>query len=186
MARIGIFAGTFDPVHDGHEAFVRAAIDTCQLDKVVFLPEAKPRFKHNVTPILHRVAMLRLVCAENPKLSVMQLPEESFSVARTWRQLRRIFAGDTLVLMIGSDAAAYLPTWPNVDELYKTAEIVVGQRQNDAPPKLPIAAKFISTAQQHMSASEIREGKKVALLPAVYAYAVQHQLYGALGRHEEI
>jgi cytidyltransferase-like protein len=53
MKHIGIYPGSFDPVHEGHFAFAKAALETGRLDTVIFLPEMKPRGKPQVTPSNH-------------------------------------------------------------------------------------------------------------------------------------
>ncbi|HVI69805.1 MAG TPA: adenylyltransferase/cytidyltransferase family protein, partial [Magnetospirillaceae bacterium] len=60
MKRVGVFSGTFDPVHRGHLAFALSAQKRAQLDTVVFLPEHSPRGKIAVGSFTHRLEMLRL------------------------------------------------------------------------------------------------------------------------------
>ena len=67
VKRIGIFAGTFDPVHKGHISFALQAIEAAGLDEVVFLPEPRPRHKQSVTDQSHRIAMINLAIKAYPK-----------------------------------------------------------------------------------------------------------------------
>ncbi|HEU5121705.1 MAG TPA: adenylyltransferase/cytidyltransferase family protein, partial [Candidatus Saccharimonadales bacterium] len=69
MRRIGIYSGTFDPVHYGHIAFAASAIRACNLDEVVFLPEPQPRYKAGVTDIAHRLALLTMATAAQSNLT---------------------------------------------------------------------------------------------------------------------
>ena len=66
--RVGIYPGAFDPVHKGHIAFALAAITAHQLDKVFFLPEPSPRHKQGVKALDHRVEMVRLATANDPRI----------------------------------------------------------------------------------------------------------------------
>src|SRR5438270_13558590 len=111
MARIGIYAGTFDPVHAGHIGFALQAAQQARLDKLYFLPERRPRDKRGVEHFGHRVAMLRRAIKPHPKFGVLELPDISFSIERTLPRLEQKFQGDHLVFLFGSDAALQLPDW---------------------------------------------------------------------------
>ncbi|HKX73308.1 MAG TPA: adenylyltransferase/cytidyltransferase family protein [Candidatus Saccharimonadales bacterium] len=178
MARIGIFAGTFDPVHNGHVAFALAAMNDCHLDSVVFLPEREPRGKHGVTPIGHRVAMLECVVADRPDFSLLQLAEPQFDVRATLPQLQRRFAGDELFLLVGSDVAAHIVRWDGAKELLAAMEVVIGQRAGDPLPQLPVSTIVLPTVQAHVAASDIRSGLSQDIAPDVRKYIDAHHLYG--------
>ena len=82
MSKVGIFSGTFDPVHAGHIAFALEAMESAGLDKVYFLPESMPRRKSGVTHYAHRLAMLELALKPYNKLSILELPDKQFSVVK--------------------------------------------------------------------------------------------------------
>jgi nicotinate-nucleotide adenylyltransferase len=178
VARIGIFAGTFDPVHNGHVAFALAAMNGCRLDSVVFLPEREPRGKRNVTPIRHRAAMVECVVARQPGFRLLQLAEPQFDVRATLPQLQRRFVGDELFLMVGSDVAAHIMHWDGAEELLAAMKVVVGQRAGDPPPQLPASAMLLPTMQAHVAASDIRSGRSQDIAPDVRKYIDAHHLYG--------
>ncbi len=73
MKKVGILAGTFDPIHIGHIAFALRAIEKAQLDKVILLPEREPRRKRNVTDFNHRLSMLKLSVKSFELLEVLEL-----------------------------------------------------------------------------------------------------------------
>jgi nicotinate-nucleotide adenylyltransferase len=131
--RIGIYAGTFDPVHVGHVTFALQAVVAAGLTRVYFLPERRPRDKSQVEHFGHRVAMLRRALRPHPQFEVLELVDVSFSVERTLPFLQQRFAGDELVFLFGSDIVAGLADWPHVDQLLKSAELVIGLRQKDDP-----------------------------------------------------
>jgi nicotinate-nucleotide adenylyltransferase len=131
MSRIGIYAGTFDPVHAGHIAFALQALQAAQLDKVYFLPERRPRAKQQVEHFGHRVAMLKKAIQPHPQFAVLELVEVNFSVERTLPWLQNHFAGDELVFLFGSDIVPDLSSWPNVERLLQDGEFVIGLRFED-------------------------------------------------------
>jgi nicotinate-nucleotide adenylyltransferase len=178
VARIGVFAGTFDPVHNGHVAFALAAMNDCRLDSVVFLPEREPRGKHGVTPIGHRIAMLEYALADLPDFTLLQLAEPQFDVSATLPQLQRHFAGDELFLLVGSDVAAHMVRWDGVEELLAAMKVVVGQRAGGPSPQLPVSAMLLPTMQAHVAASDIRSGLSQDIAPDVRKYIDAHHLYG--------
>ena len=132
MYRIGIFSGSFDPVHKGHIAFALEAADVAKLDKVYFAPEVKPRRKPGITHIAHRLAMLQLVVRSQPRLDVVELPGKYFLPQTTLAHLHQRFPKDKLVLLLGSDLFEHLvehsEQWPNVEALLGQVELVVSAR----------------------------------------------------------
>lgn len=190
MKRIGIFSGTFDPVHEGHLAFAEAARSQCQLDEVVLLPEPQPRGKQDVTSLEHRVAMLQQSVTNREGLRVLTLPSQQFSVAETLPQLRELFRDAEIIILMGSDVARSLPHWERVAELLREVSLAIGLRGPDQPADLkPILRKleqthhitirhcFIQTPHPHLTSSQIRHGQSKGL-PQTTTYAQTHNLYG--------
>lgn len=132
MKKIGIFSGTFDPVHGGHIAFALDAIQAAGLAKVYFLPEARPRRKQGVTHYAHRLAMLKLALKPYAKLDVLELPDKQFSVVRTLPRIKKKLPGSQLYLLIGSDTLEFLNTgqWPDTELLLEQARLIVGVRSS--------------------------------------------------------
>lgn len=134
MARItvGIYPGAFDPVHDGHVAFAEAALLKHGLDKVYFLPEPRPRHKQGVKALEHRVAMVERAIRSNPRFGTIVLEQQRFTVHQTWPLLVSRFAGAKMYLLLGSDVAGHLASWPDIDELISTApQFVIALRGSD-------------------------------------------------------
>lgn len=177
IKRIGIYSGTFDPVHYGHIAFALAAIEQCGLDSVVFLPEPNPRGKKSATPLEHRAAMLRLACQTYPRLSVLILSDERFTVAATLPHLQAKFPDAKLILLFGTDVATRIAQWPNARELLDQVELAIGLRHGDKPPDIPGHVAFIKTDHSHVAASHVRNGQSQDIVPAVSNYIKQHKLY---------
>lgn len=192
MRRIGIFAGTFDPVHRGHVAFAVEARRVCGLDEVVFLPEHRPRSKTGVTAIEHRLALLELAVGRAAGLRVERLESAQFSVAATLPELRSRFPGAQFTLLVGSDVVASLQRWDDIGRLLKEMRLAVGIRRGAAPELVADAMRSlerrcgyaadytcISAPDNGEASSRIRDHPAGVsrLQPGVLGYIRQHNLY---------
>lgn len=195
--RIGIYAGTFDPVHSGHISFALQALQAANLDMVYFLPERRPRAKQNVEHFAHRVAMLNKATLPHPRLKVVELVDVSFSVERTLPYLQKRFPEAKLVFMFGSDIVPGLDKWRHVSKLLKQNELVIGLRHGDKskdihriveswPTKPPAITMFPSYAPR-VSSGRIRQALRLGrpaeaegVLSSVERYSNQHWLYVSL------
>lgn len=146
---IGLFGGTFDPIHRGHLALARAAMERCKLHRIHFVPANIPPHKQRqtLTPFIHRFTMLVLATAEEKAFvpSLLEAPEESefgrkargdkpenakpnYTI-ETVRHLKRSFkASDRLFLLIGMDAFADIAKWHESEALFRECEFVVAGR----------------------------------------------------------
>lgn len=181
-ARIGIYSGTFDPVHAGHIAFALATLRTCKLDKVVFLPEAQPRNKQDVTTISHRVTLLEAALANTSSLEVIRLLHPTFTVRHVLPQLRILFTGAELTLLVGSDVARSLPYWPDSDELLSEMSLAIGMRAGDTEEAVRqlVASNditFIRTDFSGLTSSQVRNGKAAHLSETAAEYVRKNALY---------
>src|SRR5690606_21472182 len=131
MKRVGIYAGTFDPVHEGHLAFAEQALKLCKLDKIYFLVEPRPRRKQGVKALEHREAMLRLAVADYDKFGMIMLEQINFSVEETLPKLQSLFKGARLFMLMGEDVFAHLNSWPHVEELLGASSFIIGIRKDD-------------------------------------------------------
>jgi nicotinate-nucleotide adenylyltransferase len=138
---IGIFGGTFDPIHFGH---LRTALDVQQaleLEEVRFIPLRDPphRDPPKTRPEL-RLEMLNAAIADQPGFRVddreLMRADKSYTV-RTLRSLRTELGNEpALCLIVGSDAFRGFPDWYRPEEILQLAHIVVMQRPGDPPPDL--------------------------------------------------
>ncbi|HEY5152995.1 MAG TPA: nicotinate-nicotinamide nucleotide adenylyltransferase [Candidatus Saccharimonadales bacterium] len=193
--RIGIYAGTFDPVHSGHVTFALQALQAAGLDKVYFLPERRPRNKQHVAHFGHRVAMLRRALKPHPQFDALELVDVSFSVERTLPELQREFKGDQLVFLFGSDVLRRLRDWPDADRLLSGSELVIGLRAQDdrqelhrlieAWPTQPKALTMFASYAPDVSSGRVREALRrhqstSGLLSSVERYSDRNWLYVSL------
>ncbi len=190
--RIGIYAGTFDPVHAGHVAFGLQALRASELDKVYFLPERQPRRKRGVEHFGHRVAMIRLALQPHPQFEVLDLPDINFSVARTLPRLKKQFGRAQLVFLFGSDVVPNIQAWADADRLLKDAELVVGLRAEadrdklhqvvEAWPVQPRTLTMFTSYSPRVSSGRVRQAlyrqrPAAGLLKSVERYSDRNWLY---------
>jgi nicotinate-nucleotide adenylyltransferase len=138
--RIGLFGGTFDPVHIGHLLVGAAAIEEAALDKLVWIPAGRSPFKPDAepTPGVLRLRMLRAALAGNLRSEVstvdLERPGPSYTVD-TVRWAAKNWPGSTLFWLIGEDHLAGLPQWRDATELARLLEFLVVPR-----PGSPVVA----------------------------------------------
>ncbi|WLE98121.1 MAG: nicotinate (nicotinamide) nucleotide adenylyltransferase [Candidatus Electrothrix communis] len=139
--RIGLFGGTFDPVHNGHLAIARQAAEEARLDQVLFIPAADP--PHKARPgasYWHRIAMLEIMLetalGEAPasqqirfaiSLLEAELPFPSYTVD-TLFELKKRFAGPIFYFIIGADSLLDLHRWYRYQELLSLTHFIVVSR----------------------------------------------------------
>jgi len=148
--RIGIFGGTFNPVHLGHLRSAEEVAEQQALDRLLFLPCGSPPHKpaEGVAPAHHRVEMVRLAIAGNPRFQLSTIEVErggrSYSVD-TLQALRESMAESELVFILGLDAFREIATWKDYRHLFELCSIVVTSRASTRAPRLrallPVAAR---------------------------------------------
>jgi nicotinate-nucleotide adenylyltransferase len=193
--RIGIYSGTFDPVHAGHIAFALQAMKVAKLDKLYFLPERRPRSKKHVEHYGHRVAMLKQAAKPYPKFDVLDFDDVSFTIKRTLPKLEALHPDSRLVFLVGSDVAEHMGKWDNLERLFATSEILVGIRDMHDAENLqnmiadwkiqPLYAKVIKSHAAAVSSMKVREALRTrkptpGVLPSVVRYSDKNWLYISL------
>jgi nicotinate-nucleotide adenylyltransferase len=130
--RIGIFGGTFDPVHQGHLILADQCRESCRLDRVWFVVAGAPPHKlGDRTAVAYRLEMVRIAIAGQPAFAVSEIeaarPGPHYSV-ETLEAIRRDHPGDDLFFLIGADSLADLPGWREPVRIAQIATIVVVNR----------------------------------------------------------
>lgn len=131
--RIGIFGGTFDPVHVGHLVIAAECLYVLGLRRVAFVPSANPPHKPNqqLSEPADRLAMLKLAIHERPQLAVdpieFERPGPSFTV-ETLRELRKRDPNADFVFIMGADSLRELHLWRDPGGIIEQAEIAVARR----------------------------------------------------------
>jgi len=188
VKRIGVFGGSFDPVHNAHLALARQALDELQLDELRWVPVGQAWQKaRRMTPAAQREAMLRLALECEPRFVIdrceMQRPGPSYTLD-TVRELQAATPGADWYLLIGQDQYRNLHTWHGVDELLQRVTLAVAQRpgeQGAAEERVRAApCMAIPLPPMDISATDIRRrvaaGLDItALVPAEVALYIHQQ-----------
>ena len=148
--RIGVFGGTFDPIHLAHLRCAEEAREQLALDQILFIPAADPPHKsRRITAAAHRLAMVRLATAGNQAFGVSAIEIERGGRSYTVDTLRELSAqlpaGTALTLLIGLDAFREIGTWKDYRTLFALADLAVWSRPPDVIRRplglLPVAAQ---------------------------------------------
>jgi nicotinate-nucleotide adenylyltransferase len=147
--RLGIFGGSFDPVHYGHLLLAECCREACALDEVWLLPAATPPHKQHRAQALAkaRLEMLELALAGNEHLRASALEIERGGVSYTVNTLAAIAAERPearLFLLLGADSLADLATWREPERICQLALPVVVRRAGSSEPDLDVLAPFVS------------------------------------------
>lgn len=160
--KIGIYSGTFDPVHVGHIAFATEAACEAQLERVVFIPERSPRGKSNVAPLSARIAQLEDALRNTPH-AVYQATASTFTIKNTLSELEVLYPQVELHFLIGSDIVPSLAEWSDIDELLAKHRLVVGMRSNHDQVEITslldrLGARYqiVTTDYPHVSSRHLR------------------------------
>ena len=199
--RMGVFGGTFDPVHVGHLIMAEQCREQAGLDQVRFVPAARPPHKldRSLSSFGDRVEMLRLAVAGHPGFVIDDLeadrPGPSFTVD-TLEALTNRYPEASLELIVGADCLGDLPGWRDPARILELAELLIVRRpgfSGATPEQLrhdlglaaeaPVRCREIDSPLVEISSHEIRErvaaGRSVRYWTsrAVECYIETHRLY---------
>ncbi|MDA0765689.1 MAG: nicotinate (nicotinamide) nucleotide adenylyltransferase [Verrucomicrobia bacterium] len=185
--RIALFGGTFDPIHLGHTAISRAAVDQLDLDKVVFIPCRQSPHKDEAARATEeqRLEMLDLALTDLPWAEVSEietcLPPPSYSWM-TAECMREIFPGARLYWLVGEDQWNVIESWSRPYHLAEMVEFIVHHRGGHPAPKPGFRAHFIP-GDHPASGTTIREDAPTRLRsewihPNVERFIRSNGLYG--------
>lgn len=189
--RIGLFGGTFDPVHNAHVALAKLALDELRLDELRWIPSGQSWQKtREITAVEHREAMVRIAMGDEPRFVLdrceIERPGPSYTLD-TVRELQARRPDAQWFLIIGQDQYAGLHTWRDWPELLARVQLAVAKRPGVAPQPdarvLRAGHTAVPLPMMDISSTDIRArvaaGQGIAdLVPAgVARYIEQHRLY---------
>jgi nicotinate-nucleotide adenylyltransferase len=157
MLRLGLYGGSFDPVHHGHLILARQALEDLSLDRVVFIPAVESPFKPNQSgaSAVDRFTMVQLAVQKEPAFLVdpLELERESPSYTiDTARAYRSRYPYDTLFFLVGEDHLEALPKWNEFEELNRLVQFAILSRSD-----LALKAEYpVVRRRFDLSSTEIR------------------------------
>ena len=137
MQKIGIFGGSFNPIHTGHLIAAQETLDALKLDKVIFIPAGNPPHKSqsNLAAAEDRYEMVRLAIQDNPgfEISGMEMEREGKTYSfDTLVALKKQFDDIDMHFIIGFDTLKELHTWRNIQGIFNIVSFAVVNRGNEA------------------------------------------------------
>jgi nicotinate-nucleotide adenylyltransferase len=193
--RIGVFGGTFDPVHFGHLQPVQAAALKFRLDRVFYVPaRLSPHKDTSPSDARHRVGMLALALEGRPdwSISLEELDREppSYTI-ETLRSFARRFPDSELWLLMGTDALAAFGRWKEPEEILRLARIAAFHREPHVGAGLTLPAVdgladrliVFDAGSVRISSTQLRADLEAGQSPAgrvpaaVAEYITKHGLY---------
>lgn len=190
---VGLFGGSFDPIHHGHLLVALAAVESLPLDSLRFVPAHTQPFKlgrHGATPE-QRAAMIRLAIADEPRFALERVELDRGGPSYTVETLRALRVREPAVefaLLVGADAVAELGAWREAEALPGLARIVALTRHGAAPPASPLVWRTLPVPALEISATDVRDRIRAGMpirwrVPeAVARYIAAERLYFDQGR----
>lgn len=199
VTKIGIFGGTFNPIHKMHIKIASLALKQLELDKVIFITAAIPPHKNgtNIVSGEERHNMVKLAIKDEPKFEASSMEIDRVGKSYTFDTLTELkcnYPKDELFFIIGGDSLAYLHKWYRAEDFMKLCTFVVYPRGNDTGEQLLEECKWLfdnygtsciilDAKENAVSSTDIR--KEIALgavseenIPyAVAEYIRAHRLY---------
>ena len=131
MARVGLFGGTFNPIHVGHLMIAEEARLAAKLDRVVFIPSGESYFKDpaQIASREDRLAMTKLACAGRYEVSDIEIRREGPSyTSGTCRAFHEANPGDALFLILGADSLLEIDQWHDPAAIFDSATVLAFAR----------------------------------------------------------
>lgn len=180
MSRVGIYGGTFDPIHNGHLHVIKQLIEKKIIDHLLLVPAGQPLLRENL-PVASRAArrtMCQLALTTLPEsisshveVSPIEILREGPSYAiDTVEAVRTAYPHDEIFLIVGADAFSKIDQWHRAEELHELVSIICINRPGFAPHGIEIAALDVS-------ATEVRDGSSTEIPEIVAAFIRENNLY---------
>jgi nicotinate-nucleotide adenylyltransferase len=184
--KLGLFGGSFDPIHFGHLLVAQAAREELELTRLFFIPAAQSPFKPDRQPTApkERLRLLRLALAGKAWCEIDEQELQRGGISYTIDTLRHYavrFPGAELFYLIGADNISQLPKWRQASELAALAQFVVIPRpgQANAPFPAPFRGRMLAGFPLGVSSSQIRARVKAGqcidhLVPPAVSEAIRN------------
>ena len=197
MARIGLFGGTFNPIHVGHLTIAEEARLSAGLDRVIFIPSGDSYFKdpRKIASREDRLQMTRLACGDAYEVSDIETRREGPSyTAVTCRAFREMYPEDALFLILGADSVLEIDRWRDPGAIFDAVTVLAFTRGGEDAAALRAEADrlrekyracidIIDVFTLDVSSSDIRRfiagghAFRHLVSEPVYRYIKEHKLY---------
>lgn len=180
MSRVGIYGGTFDPIHNGHLHVITQLVEKKIIDHLLVVPAGQPLLRDS-TPSAsgaQRRTMCELAISSLPAAISSHVEVNPIEILRqgpsyaidTVEAVRSAYPNDEIFLIMGADAYSKIDQWHRADELHKLASIICISRPGFGPHGIDIAALDVS-------ATAIRQGLSAEVPEIVAAFIRKNRLY---------
>lgn len=190
MKKVGIFSGTFDPIHEGHIMFAHTAMDHFGLDEVLLIPEDSPRTKSGVTDLAHRSEMIELALEDFSDIKLHKVTHPQHTLLETMEELLAEHGTEnSYTLLMGADVFESIESWKDFSEIGHTLSYIVALRTEDdgeivvpLADKLNLEVEFVPSPLSSVSSQTIRAAVKAGTQPRglnddVEKYINENSLY---------
>ena len=194
--KICLFGGTFDPPHIGHLLIAQTICEVESFDKILFIPAYTPSHKKDITPVEHRVEMVKIAIEDNPNFEYSDVDILRNGVSYTIDSILDIKQGfglkeEEIYYLMGSDSLIDLKNWKNPKKILNKCNVVVairpGFRPSDIPNWILQKVHFSNVPRFELSSTKIRSRWKKDLtirymvtLP-IWEYINKNNLYDIKG-----
>ena len=194
--KICLFGGTFDPPHIGHLLIAQTVCEAENFDKILFIPAYTPPHKNNITPVKHRIEMVKLAISDNPNFEYSDADIVRKGVSYTIDTILDIkqksgFKNDEVYYLIGSDSLIDLKNWKDSKKILKECNVIVAIRPGFRPSDIPRwslqEVHFANIPRFELSSTKIRSRwvkdltiRYMVTLP-IWEYINKNNLYNIKG-----
>jgi len=194
--KICLFGGTFDPPHIGHLLIAQTVYEAENFDKVLFIPAYTPLYKNGITPMEHRVEMVKIAISDNPNFEYSDVDIVRKGISYTIDSIIDIkrkyeLTDDEIYFLIGSDSLIDFKNWKNPKEILDECNVIVAIRPGFRPSDIPYwilqRVHFANIPRFELSSSKIRSRwvkdltiRYMVTLP-IWEYINKNSLYSSKG-----
>jgi len=130
--KIGIYGGSFNPIHKGHENIIKYVMAEKKLDKIIVIPVGNPSHREGLISGGIRIEMARTVCDKIKDVEVSDIEVKEAGISYTYDtflKLKEIYKGSQFYEIIGEDSADYLHSWKNYEKMVEEVKFLVLKRR---------------------------------------------------------
>lgn len=192
MKKVCLFGGTFDPPHIGHLLVAQTVAEAENFEKIIFVLNNQPPFKNDFSSVGHRLSMLKMAIAGNPKFDLSEIELQRGGVSYTLDMIKAYkkeanLNRDELFFLIGSDSLMDFHTWDRPKEILNECKLLIairpGFRPSDVPRWVLKEVQFANIPRFEISSTTIRkrwaEDKTIRYMVTqpVWEYINAHKLF---------